>query len=175
MRFTALRRQPIFPARRSLNAMNTLEAVVKERAGGRRRLSTEAEMDAQIDREIEASVCYYAKRGSNEISHRLGELDREWSIERVIEMKAATLAFFGVILGLLGRKRWLIVSGIVLPFLFEQAMEGTSAPYRLLRRFGLRTQREIDRERYALKAVRGDFAALEAEARPAEILSAAAA
>jgi hypothetical protein len=45
----------------------------------------------------------------------------------------------------------------------------------LLRRFGLRTQREIDRERYALKAVRGDFAALEAEARPAEILSAAAA
>jgi len=155
--------------------MNTLETIVRERAAGRLRLGTEDEMDARIDREIEASVSYCARRGSIEISQRLNELDREWSIERVIELKAACLAFFGVVLGILGRKRWLFLSGIVLPFLFEQAVEGTSAPFRLLRRLGLRTQGEIDRERNALKAVRGDFAGLEAEARSAEIVSATAA
>jgi hypothetical protein len=42
----------------------------------------------------------------------------------------------------------------------------------VFRRLGVRTAREIARERYALKALRGDFAAL--GARPEAVMTAAA-
>jgi hypothetical protein len=36
----------------------------------------------------------------------------------------------------------------------------------ILRRKGVRTRREIDEEKYALKALRGDFSKLESESGP---------
>jgi hypothetical protein len=41
----------------------------------------------------------------------------------------------------------------------------------LFRRFGVRTSREIERERYALKALRGDFAAIAGHDAPGAALS----
>lgn len=152
--------------------MNTLEAVVQERVGDPLCHTTEAELDAQVDRETAASIAYYSRRERDEISRRLGELDREWSVERVMEMKIAGVSFLGVVFGLLGRKRWLLLSGMLLPFLFQQSMEGSSAATRMLRRFGLRTRAEIDRERYALKALRGDFADAGPESDPQALLHA---
>ena len=55
----------------------------------------------------------------------------------MLEARAATLAFAGVALGATVDKRWL-----ALP---------------ILRPLAFRTAREIDEERYALKALRGDF------------------
>ena len=43
-------------------------------------------------------------------------------------------------------------------FLLQHALQGWCPPLPLLRRLGVRTQAEIERERYALKAIRGDFA-----------------
>jgi hypothetical protein len=40
----------------------------------------------------------------------------------------------------------------------EANAEGWCPPVNLFRRLGVRTQREIDEERYALKLMRGDFA-----------------
>lgn len=43
------------------------------------------------------------------------------------------------------------------------AVQGCCPPVPLLRRLGLRTREEIERERYALKALMGDFAGLSQE------------
>jgi hypothetical protein len=42
-------------------------------------------------------------------------------------------------------------------FLFQHAVQGWCPPVPILRRLGYRTAREIDDERAALKALRGDF------------------
>ena len=42
----------------------------------------------------------------------------------------------------------------------QHALQGWCPPIELFRRLGVRTAGEIARERYALKALRGDFAAV---------------
>jgi len=57
-------------------------------------------------------------------------------------------------------RRWLVLPALVTAFLFQHAMQGWCPPLPLLRSFGFRTAREIDTERYALKALRGDFGSI---------------
>jgi hypothetical protein len=78
-------------------------------------------------------------------------------MERLLETNASALAFTGLVLGLTHSKKWLMVPGIVLPFLFQHAVQGWCPPVPVFRRLGVRTRKEIDREKYALKALRGDF------------------
>ena len=47
----------------------------------------------------------------------------------------------------------LVVGG----FLLQHAVQGWCPPLPIFRRGGVRTQAEIEQERYALKAIRGDF------------------
>jgi hypothetical protein len=70
---------------------------------------------------------------------------------------ASALAFTGVTLGALVDKRWLVLPALVTAFLFQHAVQGWCPPVPILRRLGYRTAREIDIERAALKALRGDF------------------
>jgi hypothetical protein len=51
----------------------------------------------------------------------------------------------------------LVLTLAVLGFLLQHAVQGWCPPLALLRRLGVRTRREIDAEKYALKALRGDF------------------
>ena len=76
---------------------------------------------------------------------------------KYLETNAAAIAFSGVVLGLLVNKKFLAIPAIVLPFLFQHAVQGWCPPVPLFRRLGVRTRKEIDAEKYALKAVRGDF------------------
>jgi hypothetical protein len=94
------------------------------------------------------------------IDARLRELDREWDIERALEANASALAFTGVVLAATVDKRWLALPALVSAFLFQHAVQGWCPPIPALRRLGFRTMREIDTERYALKALRGDFGPL---------------
>ncbi len=48
----------------------------------------------------ERSVRRYADASKEEITRRIDELDREWDIERTLEMNAATLACTGAVLAL---------------------------------------------------------------------------
>ena len=121
------------------------------------RANTSEEINRRIDQEIEDSVREYAKRSRSEITRRIEELDREWDMERLLETNASAIAFTGLALGLTHSKKWLIVPGIVLPFLFQHAIQGWCPPVPVFRRLGVRTREEIDRERYALKVLRGDF------------------
>lgn len=121
------------------------------------RANTSEEINRGIDQEIEARVREYAKRSQSDITRRIEELDREWDMERLLETNASAIAFTGLVLGLTQSKKWLIVPGIVLPFLFQHAVQGWCPPVPVFRRLGVRTREEIDRERYALKVLRGDF------------------
>lgn len=136
------------------------------------RANTDEEVNRQIDRDIDLRVREYAAGGPAEITRRIGELDREWDMERLLETNASAIAFTGLLLGVAHSKRWLIVPGIVLPFLFQHAVQGWCPPVPLFRRLGVRTRKEIDREKYALKVLRGDFDKVESQPRAEAALAA---
>ena len=121
------------------------------------RENTSDESNRRIDDETIARVQEYAARSEADITRRIEELDREWDMERLLETNASVLALTGLVLGATHSRKWLIVPGIVLPFLFQHAVQGWCPPMPIFRRLGVRTRQEIDREKYALKVVRGDF------------------
>jgi hypothetical protein len=127
--------------------------------------NTEEEVNRRIQAEIERSVRWHATHPEH-IARRLCELDAEWDIERAIEANASTLALAGIVLGARGSRSWLLLSGLVAGFLLQHALQGWCPPVPVLRRLGFRTAREIERERQALKALRGDFAQVDAGVEP---------
>jgi hypothetical protein len=127
---------------------------------------TSDEINQQIQEEIRANVAMYGACSPEVIDRRLDELDEEWDIERTLEFNAATLATSSILLGLFGKKTWLLLAGTVTTFLAQHALQGWCPPVPILRRLGFRTQREIDQERYALKALRGDFKDMQTDGQP---------
>jgi len=51
----------------------------------------------------------------------------------------------------------------VLVFLFQHSVQGWCPPLPVFRRLGVCTRSEIDQEKFALKALRGDFDSLPSE------------
>ena len=123
------------------------------------RANTDPEVNQKIDSTIEERIRFYATQPRETISKRIEELEQEWDIERFLETNAAGIALGGVVFGLVSKK-WLLLSATVLGFLLQHAIQGWCPPIPLLRKFGIRTRREIDREKYALKILRGDFQAM---------------
>ena len=121
------------------------------------RAATNSDVLREIDEKIDCQIRYYATQPREVISRRILELEREWDIERWLESNASALAFTGVALGIFSSKKWLILSALVTGFLFQHATQGWCPPVPVLRRLGVRTRSEIDREKYALKMLRGDF------------------
>lgn len=117
---------------------------------------TSDESNDRLRRQLEERLAYYETH-PDQIATRLAEIDREWDIERTLEANASTLAFTGTMLAATVDRRWLALPAIVTGFLFQHAMQGWCPPLPILRRLGFRTAEEINQERYALKALRGDF------------------
>ena len=90
-------------------------------------------------------------------SRRLAALDREWDIDRAIELEAATMGLVGLALGTLVRPAFLAMPATVGAAVFLFGTRGIHPLLPIFRRLGIRTAREIERERYAVKALRGDF------------------
>lgn len=125
--------------------------------------------DRHIRREIALSVRFHAAN-PDRIPGRLDELAAEWDVERTLITNASTLALVGLALGTFGDRRWYALPGVVASFLLQHGLQGWCPPLPVFRMLGVRTREEILRERYALRALRGEFDAL-AEARegtPAE-------
>lgn len=117
-------------------------------------------VNRRIRSETDERVAYLALN-RDLIPARLRELDREWDIERAIEANASVLAFTGLVLTVTRGLRWMVLPFAVTSFLFQQAIQGWSPPVPMLRRLGFRTASEIEEERMALKALRGDFSGME--------------
>jgi hypothetical protein len=122
----------------------------------------------RIDRATQRRVLRAGGESNPALSRRLDQLDREWDMERVLETNASALALGGLLLGLFVNKKFFVVPCLVLPFLLQHATQGWCPPVPLFRSRGVRTRKEIDTEKFAVKALRGDFAGLESEDDPTQ-------
>ena len=129
----------------------------------------------QIARQTAANIARFAHAREFEIDRRMGELDREWDVERYLETLAPSFTLFGLGMGLTVNKKWLLLPALVQSFFLQHAVQGWCPPLAVLRRLGVRTREEIDREKYALKALRGDFQKIPDNVNDANRRSAAAA
>jgi len=114
-------------------------------------------VNERIQKDMEERVARCATVGRDAIERRLAELDREWDIERTLEANAATATLVGLTLGATVSRAFFLLPAVVAGFLLQHAVQGWCPPLPILRRLGFRTISEIDQERYALKALRGDF------------------
>lgn len=126
--------------------------------GDRVRRHTAQHLNEDIDRATEQSVGRYAHRAPWEIEQRIRELDREWDVERALEVNASTLSLTGLVLGMAVNRKWFALPAVVLPFLFQHGMQGWCPPLPVLRRMGFRTRGEIDHEKYQLQALLDQYA-----------------
>lgn len=133
--------------------MSTLSSTAERVAG-----HTVEEINKRIRRETDRRVAALARSGPQAMDARLTELDREWDIERWLETGASSLMLAGTLLGLSVDRKWFLLPAAVGAFLLQHALQGWCPPLPVLRRAGVRTADEINQERFALKALRGDFA-----------------
>jgi len=91
-----------------------------------------------------------------DIDRRMDSLDREWDVERVIELEAAMTIAGGLLLGLTRRRSWLSVSAFAAAMVLLHAAKGSYPLLPLLRRLGVRSAAEISHEHRALRVLRGD-------------------
>lgn len=118
---------------------------------------TAEHVNQRIRRQMEERVERISATGPDAIARRLNELDEEWDVERALEANASSLVAVGSGLALLVDRRFALIPLVVGSFLLQHALQGWCPPLPLFRRYGFRTQAEIEEERYALKALRGDF------------------
>lgn len=118
---------------------------------------TEESVNNWIRQQTEQNVARYRNAGPAAIEQRLQKLEAEWDIERTLEANAASASLIGLTLGATVDRRWFFFPAVVAGFLLQHALQGWCPPLPVFRRMGIRTSYEIDEERYALKALRGDF------------------
>lgn len=124
---------------------------------------TSDEINERNQRDLEARIYYYSQR-LDLIQQRLNDLEREWDIERTLEANAASFSLLGLFLGATVNRKWFMFPAVIASFLLQHAVSGWCPPVPIFRRMGIRTTREINQERYALKALRGDFDAINSQA-----------
>jgi hypothetical protein len=125
---------------------------------------TDPEVNEQLRNTAEAEIMHAAVRPER-IAGRLAELDREWDIERVLEFNYAAVNLVGLTLGARW-PRWYWLPVVAGGFMLMHVIQGWCPPVPVFRRLGVRTTREIDQERCALMALRGDFGGLQAADDP---------
>lgn len=101
-----------------------------------------------------------ANQHSTALATRITQLDREWDFDRTLETEASIMGLVGLALGVVVDRRLLALPAFVAAMLLLHATHGWYPLLPVFRRMGVRTRDEIDREHYALKALRGDFAAI---------------
>ena len=126
--------------------MNSVETISFDRV----RKSTSGRLNELIDLKTEISVEFYKDADKESIQQRIKELDKEWDIERTLQLNAAIFGLTGVILAATVNKRWLALPAIITSFLALHAIQGWCPPVPLFRKIGIRTQKEIEAEKHAL-------------------------
>ncbi|PKD19127.1 hypothetical protein APR41_16910 [Salegentibacter salinarum] len=121
------------------------------------RSSSSSKKNRKIDRETIANIRKYENKSPQEIQNRIEELEKEWDIERLLETNMSTLALIGIALTILVHEYWIILPLVVLLFFLQHALQGWCPPLPIFRSMGKMTRAELDREKYALKVLRGDF------------------
>jgi hypothetical protein len=127
--------------------------------------NTADSLERRFDEQLESNINKYAGAGVEEIDQRLRELDSEWNIERIIEIEAPTMIGLGAVLGATVSRSWFALSAMAASMVILHNMQGWYPMLPLFRRLGIRTQNEIEQERSALRALRGDYRAYQSQTR----------
>jgi hypothetical protein len=115
-------------------------------------------VNRRIDERVEKCVQGMAEHMDRSvISHYLQKLEREWDLNRVVTVAASAVSVLGLVLAAKDGPRWKLVSGVAAGLLLQHGLLGFGPVAEVVRALGVRTRREIDLEKFALKALRGDF------------------
>jgi hypothetical protein len=135
--------------------MNANTAVSHAAEPDRVRANTHPAVNERIDRQAQLRIQESA--ADSDVTKKLAQLGREWDFERIIEAEAAATGLLGLTLAVAVNKRFLLMPAMATAMMLLHAIHGWYPLLPILRRMGVRSQDEIERERYALKALRGDF------------------
>jgi hypothetical protein len=117
------------------------------------RKNTGPKINRKIDARTEENIGEYFYSGEVGIRSRIKELNKEWDIERALELTSGINILIGLTLALTKDKRWLWLSGISAAFLVQHTIQGWCPPLPVLRWFGVRTKNEIEVEKTILKEI----------------------
>ena len=106
---------------------------------------------------LEARLACLADAGPQAISDRLAQLDREWSAGRMTKATIGVLIVVGMALTALAGPWWLILPSVGAFFLLQYLFSRTSWLGATFQEMGFRSGADIDQEKFALRALRGDF------------------
>jgi hypothetical protein len=118
---------------------------------------------------VKDSIRFYGSLGPQAISDRLRALEDEPDLETVATLAMAGTGILALVFGFTGSRLWRLLAWMALPLIFAHARGRLSAPGEFLKTLGLRSRQEIQEEKYALKALRGDFR--DAGGTPAEAMA----
>jgi hypothetical protein len=130
---------------------------VESEGADRVRNHTDRDQLSALDRQARERLARLRGASDQELDLRIAELEQESDVERALEINASILALSGLALGITFNRKLLVIPAIVLGFLLQHGIQGWCPPLPVLRRIGLRTRQEIAAEKYAVKAMRGDF------------------
>lgn len=119
--------------------------------------NTALEVNRRIEEAARIRVLGTAAAGKDALSRRIAALDEEWTIDRALMTGAGVNVLFGVLMGALVNRRWFYWPAIVAGFMLQHTLQGWCPPLVAFRRSGVRTRHEIEREKTALRMVRGDL------------------
>jgi hypothetical protein len=120
-------------------------------------LHTAPRINHEIRQRTQAEIVRLEAAPAGELDQRLRTLEREWDIERLLQTNASIIVLLGLTLAALVNRKFLLLPAGVFGFFAQHALQGWCPPIPVFRRLGVRTRREIERERHALKVLRGDF------------------
>lgn len=133
---------------------------------------TPAEINKAIDEATLDVLEQYEDASPDEIHARLRELDRTRDVEGWVELTAGVATLCTVPFAMRSRKLGFLAA-IPGAIVLAHALGAVDPLTPLLRMMGVRSKSEIDRERFALKLLRGDFERVERDRSPKSALAAA--
>lgn len=106
---------------------------------------------------LEKRLACLADAGPQAITDRIAQLDREWSAGRATKALIGVMIVAGFALTALLNPWWLILPALGGVFLLQYLFGRSSWLGATFREMGFRSGQDIDQERFALRALRGDF------------------
>lgn len=111
---------------------------------------------AEKERQVRSTLADYSRAEEGKIDARIKQLDKEWNLERAIELEAPLMIGLGALLGTVHNKKWYALSATAASMVLVHNTTGWYPLMPLFRKLGLRSQNEIETERNALRALRRD-------------------
>ena len=120
--------------------------------------ATPSSINADIEAKMWNRVALLADADYGQITRRINQLEKEWDVERYLGVNMGIVALSGIFMTKrTGNIKWLTLPSAVLGFFMQHSIQGWCPPLPFLRMLGIRTRKEIEQEKYALKFIRGDF------------------